>query len=123
MKNKKKDLAASDGAGVHSQERRGETYTSVSRHGLQKAFALAHRLSENEFVPNAQRAQFRAIAYLIWKAHGEPGTPPDGSGEILWETMSAWDNGATARPSAPDLSAQSSPKPKVSDCDKLRYKP
>lgn len=56
------------------------TFTSVSRSHLQKAFALAHRLSENPNVPNAQRAQFRAVAYLIWKAHGEEGGPPPGAG-------------------------------------------
>ena len=59
-------------------------YTSVSSHGLQRAFALAHLLSERSNVPAAQRKQFQAIANLIWWAHGEPGTPPEGAGEVLW---------------------------------------
>ena len=66
----------------------GTTYTSVSRHGLQKAFALAHLLSESESVPHTQKRQFKAIANLIWWAHGEPATPPKGAGAILWETVS-----------------------------------
>lgn len=57
-------------------------YTSVSREGLQKAFGLAHKLSERESVPMEQRKQFRAIATLIWEAHGEPGKPPSGSGAL-----------------------------------------
>src|SRR5579864_9284373 len=60
-------------------------YTSVSRSHLQKAFALAHRFSENPDVPSVQRAQFRAVAYLIWRAHGEPGGPPPGAGERIAE--------------------------------------
>lgn len=61
----------------------GQTFTSVSRVELQKAFAIAHRLSENPEVPAAQRAQFRAIANLIWKAHGEQGGIPEGAGETI----------------------------------------
>jgi hypothetical protein len=60
-----------------------KVYTSVSRNELQKAFGLAHKLSESDNVPAAQRKQFRAIALLIWEAHGEPGTPPAESGAIL----------------------------------------
>lgn len=65
------------------------TYTSVSRTHLQKAFAMAHRLSENPDVPNVQRAQFRAVACLIWKAHGEPGGPPPGAGEKIAQELKA----------------------------------
>lgn len=59
------------------------TFTSVSRSHLQKAFALAHRLSENPSAPVDQRGQFRAVAYLIWKAHGEEGGPPAGAGDRI----------------------------------------
>jgi len=59
------------------------TYTSVSRDKLQQAFGLAHKLSESPSIPDRQRKQFRAIAILIWEAHGEPGAPPPESGAIL----------------------------------------
>lgn len=65
------------------RENTNMTYTSVSRDKLQQAFGLAHKLSESPSIPTAQRHQFRAIAILIWEAHGEPGAPPPESGAIL----------------------------------------
>ena len=64
-------------------------YTSVSRHELQKAFALAHKLSEDLGIPATERKQFRKIAQLIWKAHGEGGNPPAGSGSALLRKFDA----------------------------------
>jgi hypothetical protein len=58
-------------------------FTSVSRNKLQQAFGLAHKLSESHSVPAKQRKQFRAIAILLWEAHGEPGAPPPEAGAIL----------------------------------------
>lgn len=52
------------------------SYTSVSRRELQQAFAIAHRASVQSSTPAAERAKVRAIARLIWNAHGEAGTPP-----------------------------------------------
>jgi hypothetical protein len=40
---------------------------------LQQAFALAHKLSEDETIGDRERKYFRAIAYLIWKAAGMGG--------------------------------------------------
>jgi hypothetical protein len=65
------------------------TFTSVSREHLQKAFGLAHKLSESASVPNAQRAQFRVIAHLIWKAHGEPGAVPARAGQLALDHFRA----------------------------------
>lgn len=97
------------------------TFTSVSRSHLQKAFALAHRLSENPNVPCAQRGQFRAVAYLIWKAHGEQGGPPPGAGErIAAEFARAGDPIADIVPKPPPArgagSALHAPKCGCGDC-------
>jgi hypothetical protein len=35
---------------------------------LQMAFALAHKLAERDETSTRERAQFRAIAHLIWKS-------------------------------------------------------
>jgi hypothetical protein len=59
------------------------TFTSVSREHLQKAFAVAHKLSESPSVPLLQRRQFRVIAQLIWRAHGEPGTPTPEAADVV----------------------------------------
>jgi hypothetical protein len=91
-------------------------YTSVSREDLQKAFGLAHKLSERAAVPNAQRAQFRAIAYLIWKAHGEPGTPPTESGQIVLSTLQTTPEELTA---LPDTSNQPSAETRPTTEDRL----
>jgi len=37
---------------------------------LEKAFALAHKLSENPDLTNEERARHRAVAHLIWKSCG-----------------------------------------------------
>lgn len=69
-------------------DNRSTTYTSVSKHTLQMAFAYAHKLSEDSTVPAPQRIQFRKISDLIWKAHGEPGKPAAGVGQTLLASMS-----------------------------------
>jgi hypothetical protein len=58
-------------------------FTSVNKTKLQIAFAMAHRLSEDLTVATKERKRYRAIATLIWEAHGEPGVPPKGSGKAL----------------------------------------
>lgn len=79
-------------------------YTSVSRYELQKAFALAHKASEDETVPISERIRFRAIARLIWKAHGEPGEPIPGSGlELLTKIQSAAKIAALPNPLTPSV--------------------
>lgn len=79
----------------------GSVFTSVSKHQLQTAFAYAHKLSEDESVPLAQRTQFRAIAGLIWRAHGETGEPKAGSGAELLTKIAhaALSNLSATRPS------------------------
>jgi hypothetical protein len=63
-------------------------FTSISRYELQQAFALAHRSSEDLSIPLIHRKRFRAIAQLIWKAHGEEQPrPPEGTGEKLLAEM------------------------------------
>lgn len=52
----------------------GMTYMSVERPTIQKAFALAHKLSRNPDIGDKERAYFRAIAHLIWKSCGEQGS-------------------------------------------------
>jgi hypothetical protein len=63
------------------------TFTSVNREKLQKAFALAHKASENCDTPKSERLKFQLIARLLWEAHGEQGAPPEGSGQELLEKM------------------------------------
>lgn len=58
-------------------------YTSVSRRDLQKAFALAHKSSEDLSISDSQRKRFRAIAILIWRAHGETGGMPPEAGQSV----------------------------------------
>lgn len=53
----------------------GVTFMSVQRDRIQKAFALAHRASEDEKVHATERKYFSAIATLIWLACGETKTP------------------------------------------------
>lgn len=55
------------------------TYMSVERSRLQKAFALAHKAAEHYDVHDKERKYFRAIAWLIWLACGEEGTPIEGN--------------------------------------------
>ena len=62
-------------------------FTSVKRHKLQRAFAIAHRAGEDANIPQDCRDKFRLVAKLIWDAHGEPGQPPEGSGAKLLEQM------------------------------------
>ena len=52
-------------------------YISVDRDELQKAFALAHKLSENPDIGSRERKYFRAIAHLIWKSCGEAAHYPE----------------------------------------------
>lgn len=85
-------------------------YTSVSRSHLQKAFALAHRLSENPDTPNVQRAQFRAVAYLIWKAHGEPGGPPEGAGKRIAEEFARQGEPIVLTPDNPSVQIRGGPR-------------
>ena len=47
------------------------SFMSVKRSEIQRAFGLAHRLSENEHVTPGVRKQAREIATAIWKACGE----------------------------------------------------
>jgi len=63
------------------------TFTSVNKTKLQIAFAMAHRLSEDLTIAAKERRRYRAIATLIWEAHGELGTPPKGSGKALVTKM------------------------------------
>ena len=65
------------------------TFTSVDKELLPKAFALAHRASENPEIESNARAKFRAIAFLIWEAHGEAGAPPSEAGKRILEVLSA----------------------------------
>lgn len=58
-------------------------FTSVCRTRLQAAFGIAHKSSEDLTIPAPIRKKFKAIAHLIWDAHGEPGKPPKRSGELL----------------------------------------
>jgi hypothetical protein len=64
-------------------------FTSVTRQGLQEAFALAHRCAENPEYPIMARAKFASIAKLIWTAHGEAGEPPAGAGDVLQAKFAA----------------------------------
>jgi hypothetical protein len=63
------------------------TFTAVDKDKLRKAFALAHQASEDSaHFSQSSRDKFRAIARLIWQAHGEKGqTPPVGVGAALIE--------------------------------------
>jgi len=47
--------------------------SNVDLHELQKAFALAHKLSNNDETPQPHRNYYRAIAHLIWKSCGDAG--------------------------------------------------
>jgi hypothetical protein len=51
-------------------------FTSVDRADLQLAFVKAHRASELSLHSDRARKEFKEIAELIWKAHGEQGTFP-----------------------------------------------
>jgi hypothetical protein len=51
------------------------TFMSVQRDRLQKAFALAHRASEDYNIGATERKYFSAIATLIWLACGESKAP------------------------------------------------
>lgn len=55
------------------------TYMSVQRERLQKAFAFAHKAAERDDVHDKERKYFRALAYMIWLACGEEGTPIQGN--------------------------------------------
>lgn len=51
------------------------TFMSVQRDRLQKAFALAHKASEDPDIGKIERKYFSAIATLIWLACGETKNP------------------------------------------------
>ncbi len=59
-----------------------QSFTSVDREKIQKAFALAHRASQVQH-RSWPRDKFREIARLIWEAHGEPGELPADIGNLL----------------------------------------
>lgn len=65
------------------------SYTSVSRVKLQKAFAVAHRASEDAWFSTEARTKFREIAKLLWEAHGEEGKPPANAGAELLSKIEA----------------------------------
>lgn len=49
---------------------------------------MAHHAGEDFNVPAEYGAKFRAIARLLWQAHGEPGrNPPNGAGTELAAKM------------------------------------
>ena len=52
------------------------TFTAVDKDKLRAAFALAHHAGESDKFPQRTRAKFKAIADLIWQAHGEKGSTP-----------------------------------------------
>jgi hypothetical protein len=67
-----------------------EMFTSVNRTKLQQAFALAHKLSQDLNHTLRARGHFRAIAHLIWKAHGEEGgINLEGAAELVRKMESA----------------------------------
>ena len=53
-----------------------QTFKSVDRMHLQKAFAMAHRAAESLEFHSRERKIFRAIAREIWEACGESGGVP-----------------------------------------------
>ncbi|MES2137015.1 MAG: hypothetical protein V4502_08155 [Pseudomonadota bacterium] len=65
------------------------TFTSVNKDQLRRAFAIAHRAGEDPQYPQATRVKFKAIATLLWKAHGEEGDPPQGSGAKILDIEEA----------------------------------
>jgi hypothetical protein len=59
-------------------------FTAVDKELLRQAFSLAHQACEDNKYPAKTRAKFKAIATLIWRAHGEKGAnPPAGVGAAL----------------------------------------
>lgn len=87
MKNPDSSVPASSTVGASESPVTGP-FTSVSRHELQAAFGIAHKSSEDVELPFPVRRRFRAIALLIWKAHGEPGAiPPNAGAQLLEKDM------------------------------------
>ena len=63
-----------------------QTFMSVRRSHLQKAFALAHRCADNPRCGDVERKYFRAIAFEIWQSCGESGEIPTtlpAAGELI----------------------------------------
>jgi hypothetical protein len=59
------------------------SFTAVDKDLLRQALGIALQASENGKTGARNRAKFRKIANLLWRAHGEKGTPPPGTGELL----------------------------------------
>lgn len=100
----------------------GVTFTSVDKTKLQLAFAIAHKGQEDFGMSSEARDKFKAIAQLIWDAHGEKGKPPMYAGEKVLDqfakavpqtdTTECADCGSTGR----DMGSNTCPGP---DADKL----